>query len=429
MTIIILFRMILNRYLPSLIPYLYIMNRSIALLLFLLGFSHCTLAQFMTREDSLNAGLSPNSRSVILSAYGEAKYAYHADNGTAQANLTRNILFVGYRFNPKITFFSELELEDAKVDGSGGEISLEQAVLKFDLNRNHYLLAGLFIPRIGIINENHLPTTFNGNDRHEVETRILPSTWREIGVGYYGMSDRIPGLNWSLGIMNGLDASGISGSNGIRDARFEGRRATGSNLGTTASLLYYYRNFRFQLSGYYGGTVGLPARSADSLGLDSGPFGTPVAVGEFNLQYRRSGWTIKALASTVSVPDADRLNTAFAKNVASSMYGYFVEAGYNLLERSKKQNKQRQLIVFSRYEGLDQMASVPDNGIRDELYHLQFLIMGLTYQPTGGVAIKFDWKHVTSGEPEPTLNFNPSPTAPGIERVNDFLQLGLAYSF
>ena len=74
----------------------------------------------------------------------------------------------------------------------------------------------------------------------------------------------------------------------------------------------------------------------------------------------------QTLASTVSVPDADRLNTAFAKNVASSMYGYFVEAGYNLLERSKKQNKQRQLIVFSRYEGLDQMASVPDNGIRDE---------------------------------------------------------------
>jgi hypothetical protein len=400
--------------------------------LLLTGFLLCAqgaVAQFMTREDSLNAGLSPTSRNVILSAYGEAKYAYHADNGTARANLTRSVLFVGYRFNPRITFFSELELEGAKVDGNGGEISLEQAVLKFDINRNHYLLAGLFIPRIGIINENHLPTTFNGNDRHEVETRILPSTWREIGVGYYGMSDRIPGLNWSFGLMNGLDASGIRGNSGLRDARFEGRNATGSNLATNASLLYYYRNFRFQLSGYYGGTVGLPARSADSLGLDSGPFGTPVALGEFNVQYRRNGWVLKGLATTVAMPDAGKLNTAYAGNVAKSMYGYFVEAGYNLLEHQKEKNRLRQLIVFGRYEGLDLMASVPTNGIRDEQYRQQYLITGLSYQPTGGVVIKFDWKHVTTGKPDPTLNFNPSPTAPGIERVNDFLQLGLAYSF
>jgi len=84
---------------------------------------------------------------------------------------------------------------------AGGEISLEQCFLKFNLNRDNYLVAGLFTPRIGIMNENHLPTTFNGNDRPFVETLIIPSTWREVGVGLYGDIRAIPGLIIPLGLL------------------------------------------------------------------------------------------------------------------------------------------------------------------------------------------------------------------------------------
>src|SRR4051812_26718936 len=95
-------------------------------LYFLFNFlSISAFSQIITREDSLNSGLDPNPKSVILSGYGEAKYSYNANLQSATANLTRNVLFVGYRFNEKMTFFSEVEIEDAKVDGNGGEISLE----------------------------------------------------------------------------------------------------------------------------------------------------------------------------------------------------------------------------------------------------------------------------------------------------------------
>lgn len=396
-------------------------------LLFALVTGMSAQAQFLTREDSLNAGLTPNAKAVILAGYGEAKVSYDANFQTAEASLTRNVLFLGYRFSKKITFFSELEVENAKIDGDGGELAMEQCVLKFDINRNHYLLAGLFIPRIGLLNENHLPVTFNGNDRHMVEQMILPATWRELGVGYFGSSNRIPGLNWSAGIMNGLDGTGITGSSGLRNARFEGRNASASNIGTTASLLYFYKGFRFQVSGYYGGTIGMTPTAADSLDLDSGPFGTPVALGEFNIQYRKSGFQFKALASYVMIPEAERLNRAFANNVAETMYGYFVEAGYNLFEKTKW--KEKQLVAFSRYEGLDLMASIPENGIRDEQYNQSYIISGLTFLPVRGVAVKFDWKHLVTGEQNPALVFNPSPNAPAYLPVNNFYQLGLAYSF
>ena len=153
-------------------------------------------AQVITSEDSLNAGLVRSDRTTVISGYGEVKVSYDQQLGTGVANLTRNVLFLGHRFNDHISFFSEMELENARVENgrAGGELSMEQLFIKFDLTKDIYLTGGLFIPRLGIINENHLPTTFSGNDRPFVEQFIIPSTWREIGIGLYGGVKLIGGL-------------------------------------------------------------------------------------------------------------------------------------------------------------------------------------------------------------------------------------------
>jgi len=384
-------------------------------------------AQFLNREDSMLAGLNPSGNNVIISGYGEAKYSYNSNLETANINLTRTVLFVGYRFNNKISLLSEIEVEDAKVDGGGGELAIEQCLLKFDLNKNNYILAGLFIPRIGILNENHLPTTFNGNDRHVVERMVIPSTWRELGVAYYGNSNKLPGLNWSLALMNGLNAEGIIGGKGLRGARYQGRDASASNLALSVALLYFNSGLRLQASGYIGGTVGLTPRVADSLGLDSGPFGTPVNLGEFDAQYSIKGITAKALVAICNIPDAGKLNTAFAENAPESMFGFMAELGYNLLETCSKKDKQ--LILFARYETIDLMKTVPSNGIKDEQYKQDYITAGLTYLPIRNVAIKLDWKHVKTGDPNPALIFAPNPNEPAYEPMNNFYQLGIAYSF
>ena len=46
-------------------------------------------------------------------------------------NLERFVLFVGHNFNSKISLFTEIEVEDAKVSGGeeGGEVAIEQAYL------------------------------------------------------------------------------------------------------------------------------------------------------------------------------------------------------------------------------------------------------------------------------------------------------------
>jgi hypothetical protein len=201
------------------------LRAKITAVLISINITNCLNAQIITREDSLNAGLTPKSAPTVLSGYGQAKVEYDLRNQTGVANLTRNVIFLGHRFSDKISFFSEMEIEDAKVAGGkpSGEISMEQLFLKFQLNRNNYMVGGLFIPRIGSINENHLPTTFNSNDRPFVEQLVIPSTWRELGIGVYGQFTKLPGLNYSAAILNGLSSANFVQGTGIREGRFECR--------------------------------------------------------------------------------------------------------------------------------------------------------------------------------------------------------------
>ncbi|HEU4719591.1 MAG TPA: hypothetical protein VFU15_17225 [Bacteroidia bacterium] len=386
-------------------------------------------AQVLTHEDSLSAGLVRSNSSTVISGYGEARVTYDLIDRTGNADLTRNVLFVGHRFNQKIFMFSEWEIEDAKVEGGepGGEIAMEQLFLKFNVNRDLYVNAGLFIPRLGIINENHLPTTFNGIDRPYVETFVIPSTWREMGIALYGQTPRLPGFNWTVGLFNGLNSEEFGNGSGIREGRFEGKNASASNLAVSAALLYYRDAFRFQVSGYYGGTAGLSHRDADSLRLDSGPFGTPVALAEADAQYISEGFTFKALGTIVAIPDAQNINRAYANNTPQMMWGAYAEAGYNVLHPFATPEKN--LVVFARYEMLDLNAKMSENGIRDESLRQQYLVTGVTWMPVRGIAVKADYTMRTTGKPNPALQINPYVNGQVFYATRGFVNLGIAYSF
>src|ERR1700676_2162025 len=290
-----------------------------------------------TNEDSLLGGA--NAQKTVISGYGSAFYQRNFDLQQSTITLERAILFVGHQFSRKISFFSELEVENAKVEGgvsNNAEISMEQAFLKFNLNAHQYIIAGLFTPRIGILNENHLPVNFNGVERPIVETLIIPATWRELGIGFYGNSEKFP-LNYSFALMNGLKGQNFEHGSGIRGGRPEGNLASANNIAITAALQYFWKNFKFQMSAYSSGTVTLSQKGSDSLGLNGGAFGTPIYLGEADAQYESSAWSGKALGVYLRYPDAGRMNTVYGNNTATGMYGAYVEIAYNwLFKKSDK---------------------------------------------------------------------------------------------
>jgi hypothetical protein len=389
--------------------------------------SAATFAQ-VTSEDSLNKN-SLSSSSTTIGGYGDAFYQRNNNLGTSKIDLERFVLFTGHKFNDKVSFFSELEVEDAKVTGgeSGGEISVEQAYLKFNLNANNYLVAGLIIPRIGILNENHLPNTFNGNERNYVETFIIPTTWRELGVGLFGNINGLP-LNYSVGLMNGLTGGGFTHGTGLENGKFEGKNATANNLAVTASLQYYQGDFKAQLSGYYGGTVGVSKRKADSLGLNSGIFGTPVALGEGDIQYAKGGFSARGLATIVSIPDADLINRAYANNTPQTEFGAYLELAYDLLYLNPRPHEQ-QFIVFARDERFNMNYKIPSNGIIDPTLNQNHIVTGFSYLPNRNVIIKADVRFITTGKQNPDLIVNPNPASLPYQVNNNLVDLGIGFSF
>ncbi|MBS1615699.1 MAG: hypothetical protein JST06_06225 [Bacteroidetes bacterium] len=382
-----------------------------------------------TGEDSLHAGLDASR--TVLSGYGSAFYQRDVNAKKGTASLERVVLFVGHQFNHKWAFFSELELENGIVVGGepSGEISLEQAYLRYNINPRQYIVAGLFIPRIGLLNENHLPVNFNGVERPIVETVIIPATWRELGVAWYGNFNRI---QLSAGLMNGLRNSGMEHGTGIRGGRAEGFMAPANDLAFSASAAYLAGDFRFQVSGYAAGTTDINPRAADSLHLDGGALGTPVFLGEGDLQWHHGAFAAKALGAVIAYPDAGNVNAAYGKNLPTQMFGAYAELGYDLLySYSQGHNKHTQLIAFARYESLDLAAQIPaaPRGIGDPTLNQRHLIAGFNFMPLPNIAIKADVRLLHTGPQNPELVINPSPNALPYRQDNTFLNLGIGYSF
>ena len=374
-----------------------------------------------TAEDSVENTSLKNTTSI--GGYGNAIYKNNLSSKISNINMERFVLFVGHNFGD-ISFFSELEVEDAKVEGGeeGGEIALEQAYLKFNLDRNHYITAGLFLPRIGILNTDHLPNAFNGNERSHVETYIIPSTWRELGVGFYGSLENYP-MNYSIAIVNGLSSANFTHGNGIRSGRFEGRDASANNLAITGAIQFYLNDFKIQASGYYGGTVGIEPKEADRLKLNSGIFGTPVAIGETDIQYKSGAYLFKALGAVIYIPDASSINLAYNNNTPEMEYGAYAEFGYDILYSTQRE---KQLIAFIRYEKLDMNAKIAENGIIDGTLNQQHLIIGLSYLPIKNVVIKTDFRFEHTGKQNPALA---TDITDGSKRDKIFLNLGIGFSF
>src|SRR6266404_5821106 len=149
---------------------------------------------------------------TTVGGYGEVHYT----NPTGPkpppvVNLARFVVYLAHSFDDRLAFRSELEVEDAKIEGgrAGGEVALEQAYLDYRLADWITLRTGLVLPPVGIINETHEPPTFNGVERPGFDHDVIPTTWREIGIGAVGITSGVGGLASPVYVVNGLSADGL----------------------------------------------------------------------------------------------------------------------------------------------------------------------------------------------------------------------------
>ena len=183
-----------------------------------------------------------------------------------------------------------------------------------------------------------------------------------------------------------------------------------------------------QVSGYLGGTVGLSSQQADSLGLASGPFGTPVLMGETDLRYRAHGFSFQALGTVVSIPDAGSINRAYGNNTPQTAYGAYAEIAYDLLASAPALSP-KQLIIFSRLEKLDLNARIPANGTPDPTLNQRHLVVGLTYLPISSIALKADVRFAHLGSPNASSVVVPGTVGTAGAANTTYINLGIGFAF
>ena len=92
-----------------------------------------------------------------------------------------------------------------------------------------------------MLNQNHEPTAYYGVYRPDVETKIVPSTWREVGLGLSG--DAPSGLTWDVALttapnLSKWDPSSTEGRvrGPLQAMHGEGQFAAARDLGVVGAL-------------------------------------------------------------------------------------------------------------------------------------------------------------------------------------------------
>src|SRR5690349_24385475 len=253
---------------------------------------------------------------TTVGGYGELHYTDSTGTKTPPVvNLARFVVYLAHTFNERLTFRSELEVEDAKVEGAkpGGEVSLEQAFLDYRLADWLTLRTGLVLAPIGIINETHEPPTFNGVDRPAFDHDVIPTTWRELGVGVVGTLARGAGggIAYRLYLVNGLLAQGFSAAAGIRDGRQEGRQARFVNPSLTGRLEWARPGWKIGASFWYGGTADT------NRAVGTGAFGAPITLVSADARYESGALAARGVVANIAVSDAQAINAAYGGSVGS----------------------------------------------------------------------------------------------------------------
>ncbi len=335
-------------------------------------------------------GLAAGSNT--FGGYGELHYNnYRNGDQKDEIDFHRFVLFYGHKFNDRLRFYSELEVEHALVEGGeeSGAVELEQAYIDYRINDAFNVKAGAMLVPIGILNETHEPPTFFGVERNEVETRIIPSTWREAGIGIHG--EIVQGLRYDAGIMSGMDAGKFERPDrSIRSMRTELSEAAAHDFAFYGALNYRGVPGLAVGASVFTGNTGQNGVTDPALKNVNGR----LLLWDVHAQYRLGGLELRALYARGKLGDADKITAAAIARSGDStqiapetFWGYYGEAGYHF-----SFGDEMELAPFVRFERYNTQASVPNGFSADRKNNERVTTLGVNFKLHPQVVFKADYQ-------------------------------------
>lgn len=333
------------------------------------------------KPSNASGGIQGLVDNTTIGGYGNLNYGNFSGGATAkdQIDLQRFVLFFGHKFNDMVSFKSEFEIEHAvsSADDSG-EAEVEQAYLDFHFTDKVNAKVGLFLIPAGLLNETHEPPTFFGVERNQIESRIIPTTWREAGIALYG--EALPALKYQVGLTTGFSARKFDDPLfGIKSAHQEGQLADAEDLSLHAALNY---------TGINGLLVGGSVFTGNTGQNESGIGNARLTLWDAHTRYQTGNWDLRALYARGRLNNAADINTVTGRaDAPSAFYGWFVEAANHVWKSGEMD-----FAPFIRYESYDTQASLPFNSVRVDSSKNKVWTVGANFWPTPQVVLKADFQ-------------------------------------
>lgn len=350
----------------------------------------------LPRESAVETSLGRTGAGAgnAFGGYGELTLS-SPSNGPGVLDMRRFVLFFGHDYTEHIRFYSEVEVEHAISSATDrGEVEIEQAYLDGILHRKLNLRGGVILMPVGIVNVYHEPPSFNGVDRPDVDTFIIPTTWREPGVGIFG--ELAEGLRYQLYFVNGFNANGFTAESAIREGHQEAQLANAGVFGGVARLDYEpILGTALGVSAYGGTSRTTPL--PPSIGR------VPVGLFEVDARTRRGALSARAEVAVLFIGDAGALSRALVAAspdvgpISSQSRGAYLEVAYDVLALLAPRSGQG-LTAFTRFDYADTQADVPAGFDARKEFRRYSEVVGLVYRPIPQVALKADYRFRQFGD-------------------------------
>lgn len=334
-----------------------------------------------------------------IGGYGEVHYNQELAEDkiyNGKLDVHRMVMLFGYQFNKRAQFITELEFEHVK------EVYVEQAFFQYEINKYINLRAGLLLIPMGLTNEYHEPTTFNGVERPMIDKYISPTTWREAGFGFAGNINKA-NLKYQAYLINGLksyDGSGLfTASSPFRSGRQKAAESFISSPNFTTKIEFYgLPNLNIGLSGFFGKSQSTLYDGIDKndnnaiMTADSSVVG--ISMIGLDARYNLKGIQLKAQYYYASIANTNQYNHFTSNELANTVGGFYVEAAYNVFKSIDK--FESKLTPFVRYQTYDTQQSVDSYITKDDANNKEIITTGLSWAPTNGSILKADMQFVKS---------------------------------
>lgn len=390
------------------------------------------MALCLTSSAQKNNADSTKTSRLSVGGYGEANFTrnYYSDHVSrysqpeehkndpshGRLDIPHAVIYLGYDFGKGWSFGTEIEFEHGgagiayeKEDEEGGEweqetekggeVELEQFWLQKSFAPWANIRVGHIVVPVGLNNAHHEPLSYFTVYRPEGENTIMPSTWHQTGVSFWGRAGK---FRYEAQFLGGLNADQFTNVGWIHKGHKSPMEFDVANKYAAALRIdnYSIPGLRIGLSGYYGHSIGNTyPNDANGTGAT---YQGKVAIGAIDFTYNAHNWIVRGQADYGYLGNASELkymyNRLNSKSpfkhsafVSGNAYAMGIEAGYDIFSQIQSMRQQgERLYVFGRYEAYNPYAS-DTKGVSYDYTAVKRMAVGLNYHPIKQIVIKAEY--------------------------------------